>query len=408
MPDSLPSAKTRRFGAYELLAKVGRGGMSTVFKARDTRTDAIVAVKVASRAVTDNALASKRFALESRVAQSLSHPHLVQVIDHGTVEGVPFMAMEFMAGGNLHDRLKNEGPLKEPTALATFLPLIDALTHLHGRQIIHRDIKPANIMFDARGVVKLTDFGLSKDLDSRSGMTRSRMGLGTIQFAAPEQFDDARSADPRSDVYSLALTLYVALTGELPFGTGSPVSVLRKKLQNVFEAPIVKNPKLHRWVNTAICKAMDGDRNRRPASCQEFAALLTTDFGSPDLTKTTLRPARLTGRERRGKPRYNAGMESICRPVNAPQQQRWPVMIKDISHSGVCLRIKRRFEIGNLLDLLFVMDRDGSTTSQLVRVRRVLGCEENTWQLGCEFLTPIDQYDLESFLNDRMQVTAMV
>jgi len=217
---------------------------------------------------------SRRFELEFKIAQPLDHPNLVKVFEYGKNDKLPYLAMEYVNGQSLAQHLKKYVQLSESEALAIILPTAEALTYLHGKQIIHRDIKPANILLTSTGIPKLADLGLVKNLDSASRLTRSNLGLGTLQFASPEQFDDARSADARSDVYALAATLYVMLTGEYPFGKGTMASVVSRKLKNDFDSPLSKAPGLSINVDQAIRRGLDADRNKRPASVAEFVAIM--------------------------------------------------------------------------------------------------------------------------------------
>ncbi|MBI3822507.1 MAG: serine/threonine protein kinase, partial [Planctomycetes bacterium] len=203
----------QRFGDFELLAKLGQGGMSSVFKARHPRTGQIVALKIASHHVINDRQLSRRFELEFDLAHPLDHPNLVKVIETGKHAKIPYLVMEFIDGPSLAQHLQIIGRLSESDALAIVLPIAEVLMYLHKKQIVHRDIKPGNILLAPSGVPKLADLGLVKNLDSLSRLTRSNLGLGTMQFASPEQFEDAKSVDARSDVYSLAATLYLMLTG---------------------------------------------------------------------------------------------------------------------------------------------------------------------------------------------------
>jgi serine/threonine protein kinase len=263
----------------------------------------------------------------------------------------------------------------------------------------------------SRGQAKLVDLGLVKDLGSLSGLTRSRIGLGTMQFAAPEQFEDARSADPRSDIYALAGTLYQALTGEAPFGVGTSFSILERKLNNQFEPPIQKNPTIHSWVDAAIRAALQADRSRRPATCSEFIALLTGARSVSDgvvLPGDAPKPKPAPRQERRASIRYAADLQTKCRPLmGARNQDCWTALIKDLSVSGVSMHVKRRFEVGNMLDVVF-SSSDENTISHIARVRRIQPADSRGWLLGCEFVSPLSQEELDGLFNERLNRTVMM
>jgi serine/threonine protein kinase len=417
MSNEMPLRGARRFGDYELLEKIGQGGMSTVYKARDARTQDIVALKIASRLVMDDRQLSRRFELEFAVAHPLDHRNLVKVLHNGKHDKVPYLVMEFIDGPSLSQHLKTHERLSEHQALAIVLPIGEALTYLHQKQIIHRDIKPANILLTSSGEAKLADLGLLKNLESLSRLTRSNFGLGTMQFAAPEQFDDARSVDTRCDVYSLAATLYLTLTGEYPFGKGAALNVLERKLHNKFEAPISKVPQLRPSVDRAIRLALSADRQCRPASINDFVALLTGETkltSAADLPGTMPPPAakatigKKTAQERRGGARYVVELEAACRAVVNAAGQRWPATITDLSVTGLCLLAKRRFETGSVLEVTFTLKADDTTINLLARVRWAKSTESKSWLLGCEFVKAIADDDLNMIFANHMDKTRML
>ena len=389
--------------------------MSTVYKARDTRSDEIVAVKVAAHIVVNDPLLTRRFEQEYSLVRPLKHPHLVKVLDHGFDNGLPFLVMEYMDGLSLAAHLKVNGKLGEHAALAMVLKIAEALTYLHKKKIVHRDIKPANILMTSAGDVKLADLGLVKNLDSLSRLTRSRTGLGTMQFAAPEQFDDARGVDTRSDVYSLAATLYQMLTDEFPFGSGATLSVMERKLQNKFTPPRRKVPELRACVDAAICLAMDVDRTKRPASIGEFVGLLTGEKkprSAPDPASTPKTPPKpkLTpkdDRERRGGRRFAVELVATCRAVVNVAGKRWPAWIIDVSHTGLCLNGQRRFEPGTILDISFTLNEDDVAISELARVRWAKSTDAKSWLIGCEFVKPISDEALNTICAEQMDDTKM-
>lgn len=213
------SASRQIEGRLELLEKLGEGGMGVVWKARDTRLNRLVALKRPKGPILATTQGRARFLREARACAGLAHPNIITVHSVGEDREGPFIEMEFVEGLSLREEVKRGGGrLEEKRAREIALALCDALALAHGRGIVHRDVKPANILLTARGLPKLGDFGLAaagEDGD-RSGKTATGAMLGTLYYAAPEQIRDAKSADARSDVYSLAGTVYFMLTGEDP------------------------------------------------------------------------------------------------------------------------------------------------------------------------------------------------
>jgi serine/threonine protein kinase len=414
MPDESPR-RSKHFGEFELLEKVGQGGMSSVYKARDMRSDAIVAIKIASRLVINDRHLSRRFELEYDIAHGLDHPHLVKVISNGKQEKVPYLVMEYVDGQSLSQHLQGRERLTENDALAIFMPIAEAVSYLHSKHIIHRDIKPANILMNSKGVPKLADLGLVKNLESLSRLTRSNIGLGTMQFVSPEQFDDARSADFRSDIYSLGATLYLMLTGEYPFGKGTTLNIVNRKLKNRFDPPIEKLPQLRPCVDVAIRRSLQAERETRPASISEFVAMLAGDGKMPFIESSNIVPASAPksvtlhkgGKERRRRERYAVELEATCRPIINPTGKRWPAWIVDVSATGLCLRAQRRFEFGSVLEILFTLRADSNTVNSVASVRWAMATEDKSWLLGCEFVKAISDDELNAICAEGMDRTNM-
>ena len=213
-------------GRYRLEAKLGSGGMSTVYLARDTTLDRPVAVKVMHREMSEQADQLERFRQEARAVAKLSHPNVVSVIDAGEDGGYPYIVFEYVEGETLKARINRIGPLDVQEALAYAIEIARGLTVAHARKMVHRDIKPQNVLIDAEGRAKLTDFGISRQLE-QDGMTATGRVLGTTDYVAPEQAM-GRGADQRSDIYSLGVVLYEMFTGEVPFAADSQVGVAMK------------------------------------------------------------------------------------------------------------------------------------------------------------------------------------
>jgi nitrous oxidase accessory protein NosD len=215
-------------GRYRVLGKLGEGGMGTVFRALDTQLDRIVALKMLpARSIADSD-AVARLRREAKALAKLSHPGIVQAFDAGEEDGRHFLVMEYVEGTDLLRVLDKSGPIP-PTLAADYIhQAASAMQHAHERGLVHRDLKPSNLLLASRGRIKVLDLGLARFLQDQLGdaaRTAEGLGMGTPDYMAPEQFRDARGADPRSDVYALGCTLYHLLAGQVPF----PGSSLREK-----------------------------------------------------------------------------------------------------------------------------------------------------------------------------------
>ncbi len=213
-------------GRYRLEAKLGSGGMSTVYLARDQTLDRPVAVKVMHREMSEQPDQLERFRQEARAVAKLSHPNVVSVIDAGEDGGYPYIVFEYVKGETLKQRIARIGALDVQEAIAYAIEVARGLGVAHARQMVHRDIKPQNILIDEEGRAKLTDFGISRQLE-QDGVTATGRVLGTTDYVAPEQAM-GRDVDPRSDIYSLGVVLYEMLIGQVPFHAGSQVGVAMK------------------------------------------------------------------------------------------------------------------------------------------------------------------------------------
>ena len=213
-------------GRYRLESKLGSGGMSTVYLARDETLQRWVAVKVMHREISDQPDQLERFRREARAVAQLSHPNVVAVIDAGEDGGYPYIVLEYVEGETLKQRIDRLGRLPVDEAAAYGIEIGRGLAAAHAQRLIHRDVKPQNVLIDAEGRAKVTDFGIARSLES-DGLTKTGRVLGTTDYVAPEQAM-GQGVDARIDIYSLGVLLYEMLTGEVPFQADTLVGVAMK------------------------------------------------------------------------------------------------------------------------------------------------------------------------------------
>lgn len=257
-------------GRYRLLEETGRGASGTVYRARspDGRN---VGVKFLAASAAANQRRLARFQREAELSMQMSHPHLVQAIEMGTHEGRHYIAMEYVDGDNLAKHVKKSGHLGEPEALRIAVDMAQALDAAHNLGVIHRDVNPANVLLTRKGRAKLADLGLSKQVDDTMNLTMDGTGLGTPEYIAPEQFTGAKDVDRRCDVYGLGVTLYVMLTGKLPFVGKSNIDKLMAKVNNQYRPPEEFNPTITPMTLELVKRSIDADPQKRPATAGEFA-----------------------------------------------------------------------------------------------------------------------------------------
>jgi serine/threonine protein kinase len=255
---------------YDVVRPLGSGGMGEVYLARDRVLGRDVALKVLRRQYAGDHEFAERFKREAMSAASLSHPNIVQVYDRGkTEEGASYIAMEYVPGGTLKERISREGPLEAADAAGLGAQVAEALGAAHDRGMVHRDIKPQNVLLTARGGAKVADFGIAR---AGSSATISRTGsvMGTAGYMSPEQAL-GNPATPKSDLYSLGVVLYEALTGELPYTADNPIAVSMKHVNEPLRPPIELNPRIPRGMNAIVTKLLAKDPEDRYADADELA-----------------------------------------------------------------------------------------------------------------------------------------
>jgi serine/threonine-protein kinase len=270
------------FGKYKLLDQIGLGGMGAVYKAEMTAMGRIVALKIMSRELLKNAEAIARFKREVKAVSSLNHPNVVAAYD-AVCEGQTYcLVMEYVDGGNLNQWLKQWGPLPFGWASECIRQAALGLQHVHEEGIVHRDIKPGNLLVAAESphklpVVKVLDMGLARmdsPEDSGKNLTRQGQVLGTPDYIAPEQAHDTRAADARCDIYSLGVTLYKMLTGELPFAGKTAMEKILARTQTPAPRVSELRPDIPPGLDDVIAKMLATDPRDRYQTAWEVAQAL--------------------------------------------------------------------------------------------------------------------------------------
>ena len=392
---------------YEFEKPIGTGGSGTVYRALDRRTGLPVAIKVLRAKLSENPTLHRRLANEFRAASALDHPNIVRALSVENDGEISYLVYELVEAGSLGDRIEQHGRLPEDIAVRIITQIAQALHYAHERQVVHRDVKPDNILILPDGKAKLTDFGLAKDHgDASQDLTRHASGLGTPHFMAPEQFASAKTADARCDVYSLAATLYNTVTGQIPFDADFPLAILTNKELLRLKPAKSLAPGLSERVDAAIRTGLDPNPARRPASCLEFFKLLTgrARIKDPAVTAT---PAPKPGKaapedERRTTARYalKVGSCAVVNPDVHPGgtgEEKWPLVVRDVSAGGVGLLLARRFEPGTELAVEITIG-PGRPQRFAARVVRVTSDRAGHWVHGCTFDTPLTPIQLKTVL----------
>lgn len=260
-------------GRYRIEAELGTGSSASVFLALDTRLDRHVAIKLLHPGLAADSTLVRRMGAEARAVAMLNHPHIVHVYDWGEETDGPFLVMEYLGGGTLKDVLRRAGRVSVPQAVAIGAAAAKALAFAHEKGIVHRDVKPANLLFDQHGVVHVADFGLARMLASARWTEPSGVVLGTARYASPEQAL-SHPLDGASDIYSLALVLYEALTGEAPFVGETPFTTLMNRVGRALPAAFEVGPLMP--ILEAATRSLPADRPDATTFAQALDRLAST------------------------------------------------------------------------------------------------------------------------------------
>src|SRR5579859_6869760 len=278
---------------YQIQDPIGRGGMATIYRGRDLRTDRIVAIKILREVYSTDPKFVTRFQREAKAASSLQHPNIVQVYDYGQSDGNYFIVMEYIEGTDLRRYLRSRGMLAVDRVIIIAHDIALGLGAAHRRQIVHRDVKPQNVLVGRDGSIKLTDFGIAsvyKDINDER-LTTTGMTLGTVQYYAPEQAQ-GEIVSPAADVYALGIVMYEMLTGRPPFDGDTPVAVAMQHIQDVPTPPSELNPTIPPALEEIILRCLEKapEMRYRNGSSLARALELLGDAEMDEALPTTVTP----------------------------------------------------------------------------------------------------------------------
>ena len=265
---------------YEILEKIGEGGMATVYKAKCNILKRYVAVKVLREEFTTDEEFIKRFNTEAQAAASLTHPNIVSIFDVGHEDNIYYIVMELIQGKTLKEIINEDGVLPWKWSVNIAIQVASALEMAHKNNIVHRDIKPHNIIITEDGIAKVTDFGIAKAV-SNSTITAFGTTIGSVHYFSPEHARGGYT-DAKSDIYSLGVVMYEMLTGRVPFDADTPVSIALKHMQEKPIEPIKLNPSIPLAVNKIIMKAMEKEPSLRYQNATEMLKDLSMALKDPE------------------------------------------------------------------------------------------------------------------------------
>jgi predicted Ser/Thr protein kinase len=320
-------------GRYELERQIGRGGMSSVFRARDRLLERTVALKILHEHYTDDADYVERFRREARSAAQLSHPNIVTVIDRGEHAGRQFIVFEYVDGQTLKDLVHAKGPLPIRRAVEISLQIARALAYAHAQGLVHRDVKPQNVLLNGDGQAKVTDFGIARSLDVTS-VTMPGTVLGTSDYIAPEQAT-GEEVDAHSDVYSFGVVLFELLTGGVPFPSDNFVAAALRHVNEPPPSVVERRPEVPLRLAALVERALAKDPDERYRSMDALIAdlgacrdELTDDVDEPGEDEGDRTMIVLPSHEQVARAREQARADRASRrPEPVARRRLWPALL---------------------------------------------------------------------------------
>jgi len=273
-------------GRYEIIEQLGRGGMGTIFRVFDQKTQEDIAIKILNREISADKNTITRFREELKLARKISHKNICRVFDLSESEGIYYIAMEYVPGESLKSIIRMTGQLSLTTALSIAKQVGQGLAEAHRLGVVHRDLKPSNIMVDRNGMAQIVDFGIARSL-RKKGTTLAGVVIGTPEYMSPEQAE-GQEADERSDIYALGVILFEMITGRVPFRADTPLGIVLKQISERPSNPREVNPHVPEDLSRLILRCLEKDREKRPQSAEELLTELNAIEGAfPAQEKTT-------------------------------------------------------------------------------------------------------------------------
>ncbi len=310
-------------GAYELIEKLGAGGMGVVYRGYQSSLNRDVAVKVLPPTLALSAGYVERFNREAQTAASLEHKHIVPIYDYGTQRGASYIVMRLLTGGSLEERIRQRAGHRNPLpSLEETAKLLDqvasALNYAHRREVVHRDIKPSNVMFDDEGDAYVADFGIAKLLGATSALTGTGMSLGTPNYMAPEQWR-GEDISPATDQYALGALAYVLVTGRPPFDATTPYALMHKHLKEIPTPPHEWRPGAPPAIRPVLERAMAKQPEDRYPTVTDFSHAFSQAVGGTQEESTQFYTFRLRGS---AATRTDSGVYGASRPSTAGRRRQ--------------------------------------------------------------------------------------